>query len=83
MVRKPEELYKEALTMSAEEREELVRLLTMQADSGWASPEIEQAWVEEIDRREKEIAEGKSQWVPGEAVMRELRDRFCNSAANQ
>ena len=83
MVRKPEELYKEALTMSAEEREELVRLLTMQADSGWASPEIEQAWVEEIDRREKEIAEGKSQWVPGEAVMRELRARFCNSAANK
>jgi len=77
MVRKPEELYKEALTMSAEEREELVRLLTMQADSGWASPEIEQAWIEEIDRREKEIAEGKSQWVPGEEVMRELRDRFC------
>ena len=77
MVRKPEELYKEALTMSAEEREELVRLLTMQADSGWASPEIEQAWIEEIDRREKEIEEGKSQWVPGEEVMRELRDRFC------
>lgn len=77
MARKPAELYKEALALSAEEREELVRLLTMQADSGWASPEIEQAWIEEIDRRETEIAEGKSHWLPGEEVMRELRDRFC------
>ena len=37
MARKAEELYKEALTLSAEEREELKRLLSMQADSGWAS----------------------------------------------
>ena len=31
-------------------REEMMRLLSMQADSGWASPEIEQAWMEEIER---------------------------------
>ncbi len=77
MARKPEELYKEALTMSAEEREELLRLLTMQADSGWATPEIEQAWVEEIERREKEISAGENHWLPGDEVMRQLRDRYC------
>jgi hypothetical protein len=65
------------LPLSAEEREEPLRLLTMQADSGWASPAIEQAWIEEIERREKEIAEGKNQWLPGDEVMRQLRDRYC------
>jgi hypothetical protein len=37
MARKVEELYKEALALSTEEREELKRLLSMQAESGWAS----------------------------------------------
>jgi len=76
MVRKPEELYKEALTMSAEEREELVRLLTMQVDSGWASPEIEQAWMEEIDRREQAYAEGKMKLIPADEVFRHARERL-------
>ena len=73
MVRKAEELYKEALALSAEERQELKRLLSMQADSGYASPEIEKAWTEEIGRREKLDAEGKMKWIPGEEVMRDLR----------
>lgn len=73
MVRKAEELYKEASALSAEERQELKRLLSMQADSGYASPEIEKAWTEEIERREKLDAEGKMKWIPGEEVMRDLR----------
>ena len=75
MVRKPEELYKEALMLSAEEREELVRLLTMQADSGFASPEIEQAWMEECDRRMKAIEDGTMELIPAEEVFRSLRER--------
>ena len=51
MARKAEELYKAALALSAEEREELKRLLSMQPDSGYASPEIEKAWMDEIERR--------------------------------
>ena len=51
MVRKAEELYKEALALSGEEREELVRFLTMEANSSWASSEIERSWMEECDRR--------------------------------
>ena len=73
MVRKAEELYREALALSAEEREELMRLLSMWANNGYASPEIEKAWMEEIERREKLDAEGKMKWVPGEEVMRDLR----------
>jgi len=79
MVRKPEELYKEALTMSTEEREELVRLLTMQADSGWASPEIEQAWMEECDRRMRAIEDGTMELIPADEVYRHVRERLSKN----
>jgi len=75
MARKPEELYKEALALSAEEREELVRLLTMRADSAWASPEIEKAWLEECDRRMKAIEDGTMELIPADEVFRRLRER--------
>lgn len=76
MVRKPEELYKEALALSAEEREELVCLLTMQADSGWASPEVEQAWREECDRRYQEWKDGKVEAIPADEAIRQIRDQL-------
>ena len=79
MARKAEELYKEALTLSAEEREELKRLLSMQADSGWASPEIEQAWTEEIERRERDYRAGKTKLIPGDEVLRRARARLRKS----
>ena len=76
MVRKAEELYKEALALSVEERAELMRLLSMQANNGYSSPEIEKAWTEEIKRREQDLAEGRDKWIPGDEVMRELRERY-------
>ena len=79
MVRKPEELYKEALTLSAEERKELTRLLVIQADSEWASPEIEQAWMEEIERRQKAVAEGEMELIPADEVYRDVRERLSKN----
>ena len=70
MVRTAQDVYRDALALSEEEREELVRLLTMQADEGWSSPEIKQAWMEEIARREKLYAQGKMKTIPGEEVFR-------------
>ena len=79
MARKAEELYKEALALSAEEREELKRLLSMQEDSLWASPEIEQAWMEECDRRDRDYRAGKTKMIPGDDVIRELRENLRKS----
>jgi putative addiction module component (TIGR02574 family) len=76
MSRKAEELYKEALALSAEEREELKRLLSMQEDSLWASPEIEQAWMEEIDRRERDYRAGKTKMIPVEEAIRDAREHL-------
>ncbi|MDJ0927894.1 MAG: addiction module protein [Gammaproteobacteria bacterium] len=73
MARKAADVYRDALALSEEEREELLRLLTMQADDGWGSPEIKQAWMEEIARREKLYAEGKMKTIPAEQVFAEAR----------
>jgi putative addiction module component (TIGR02574 family) len=63
----------EALALGEEARAELVRLLSPQRD-GRATPEIEKAWMEEIERREKEYADGKMESIPAEDVFRELRN---------
>jgi putative addiction module component (TIGR02574 family) len=74
MVRKAEKLYRKALTLSEAEREELVRLLTMQSDSLWASPEIEQSWIDECDRRVKAMDRGEMDLIPEEEVYRRIRE---------
>lgn len=76
MVNKVEELYQQALTLSDEERMKLLRLLTGAPGQGYASPELEAAWQDEIERREGEIADGKNDWLPGAEVMAELSARF-------
>ena len=80
MARKAEDLYKEALALSAEEREELKRLLTAQDESLFASSEIEQAWMEECDRREKAVAEGKMELIPADEVFRSVREHLAKNA---
>ncbi len=46
-----------------------------QAGEGFATPEIEQAWLAEARRRDKVIDEGRGSLIPAEEVMRELRER--------
>lgn len=75
MTMNAKELYDEALALGEEARVELVRLLAPEGD-GWASPEIEKAWMEEIERREKEYADGKMELIPAEDVFRELRKKY-------
>lgn len=43
---------------------------------GFASLEIEHAWMEEIARRGKSYAEGRENLIPAEDAIRELRERF-------
>jgi len=73
MTTNAKELYEEALALDEEARAELVKLLAPEGD-GWASPEIEKAWMEEIERREKEYADGKMELIPAEQVFRKLRN---------
>jgi len=68
-----EDVYEAALALSEIERERLKSMLTREESSGWASPEIEQAWVDECNRRMRLIEEGKAGWVDGEQVLAKLR----------
>ena len=38
--------------------------------------EIDAAWADEVERRIREIDEGKVETIDGELVMQELRSRF-------
>jgi putative addiction module component (TIGR02574 family) len=76
MAKKAEELYREALALSEEEREELVRLLTMQRDSRSPSSAIEQAWREECDHRYQEWQDGEVEATPADVVHRRVRQRL-------
>jgi putative addiction module component (TIGR02574 family) len=61
--------------LSAEERAELIRSLIADLD-GPEDARVEQAWLEEAERRHRDILDGKVQGVPGERVFENLRSRL-------
>jgi putative addiction module component (TIGR02574 family) len=66
-----EEVANAALTLPAEDRAMLADDLVASLEASQA--EIDEAWRIEIERRIKEIKEGKVQLIPGEQVMSDLR----------
>ena len=85
MASKVEELYEKALQLGEDEREILLLLLTNATQSdeennGWASPEIEQAWMEECDRRMKAIEDGTMELIPADEVYRHVRERLSKNS---
>lgn len=69
------ELEAKIRSLSIEDKTELVRALIAELD-GPAEPGVERVWLEEAQRRHREVAEGKVKPVPGELVFRNLRDRL-------
>ena len=65
--------------LSPEERAELIRLLIADLD-GPSDANIEKAWLQEAQKRYREITEGKVEIVPGEQVFENLRSRLKNLA---
>jgi putative addiction module component (TIGR02574 family) len=62
-------------SLSLEDKTELVRALIAELD-GPADPDVERAWLEEAQRRHREVVEGKVQPVAGERVFENLRARL-------
>jgi putative addiction module component (TIGR02574 family) len=73
----PRKLVSEVLELPDEERGELAIMLlrSLEPDDGdeLASQEWEAAWAAEIDRRMREVAEGKVALVDGDQVDAEFR----------
>lgn len=64
-----EQLSKEVMNLSLEERAELAQRLLVSLDEAPTS-EIERLWMQEAERRLKEFREGKVQGIPAEDVFR-------------
>ena len=70
-----DEILSVALSLSPDERAMLADLLLVSLDSP-NQKQIDEAWAEEIERRIREIDEGKVEMIDGELVMQKLRSRF-------
>lgn len=71
MSRRIEDLYREAVELSESERAELAGLLLESLETE-PDADVEAAWAEEIERRVRDIDEGKVETVPWDEVRAEL-----------
>lgn len=73
-----EELEAQALKLTPQERSELAhRLIVSLEGAPEDTPEaIARAWDEEIARRVADMEAGRTEWVPADRVMREVRERI-------
>lgn len=68
-----EELATEALKLPPRERERLAARLLSSLESRL---EFEAEWIEEVERRAREIDEGTVETIPADQVIREALDRL-------
>ncbi len=61
--------------LNLEDKANLIRSLIAELD-GPADANVERAWLEEAQRRHREVVEGKVQPVPAERVFAKLRARL-------
>jgi len=69
-----DEIVEAASHLSAEDQLRIATHLMNQACP--VDPKIQQAWIDEANRRLREIEEGKVELLDGDEVMRELRSHF-------
>jgi putative addiction module component (TIGR02574 family) len=75
MARTIEKIEKEIRSLSATEKAQLLRSLITELDAP-SDDDVEQAWLEEAQRRHRELVEGKVKGVPGERVFENLQSRL-------
>jgi putative addiction module component (TIGR02574 family) len=69
------ELEAKIRSLSDDDKVELIRALIAELD-GPPDADAERAWVQEAQKRRREIVDGKVQPVPGERVFENLRSRL-------
>ena len=67
-----EEIKEQALTLNLDARAALAHALLRSLDN-LSESEAERLWLEEAERRQHEVHEGRVQMVPGDEVMRRLQ----------
>lgn len=75
MARKLEDIEREIRSLSDDERNHLLRELVADLD-GNPDPGVEKAWLEEAQRRLRELQQGDVEALSAEEVFRSARDRL-------
>jgi putative addiction module component (TIGR02574 family) len=75
MTEAAEKLKAELAALPAEDREELAHFLFDSLEEE-PDPGSDEAWIVELDRRWKEIESGKEVGIPGEEVLRRVREKY-------
>jgi putative addiction module component (TIGR02574 family) len=70
-----EDIENEIRSLSADDRMRLLRDLIADIDGGMDA-DIENAWLEEAERRYKELKEGEVELIPAEEVFTRARARL-------
>jgi len=78
-----EELEAQALKLPPKERSELIhRLIVSLEGEPEDTPEaIAKAWDDEIARRVADMEAGRTEWIPADEVMKEVRARISGAKA--
>ena len=75
MAKTIEDIENEIRSLSADDRMHLLRDLIADLD-GSMDEDVEKAWLEEAERRYKELKEGEVELVPAEEVFTQARARL-------
>ena len=75
MSRAVAELEAEIRSLNSDDKTGLIRALLAELD-GPVEADVERAWIDEAQRRHREIIDGKVQPVPGDRVFENLRARL-------
>lgn len=69
------EFEEQILSLSDADTAELIRALIAELD-GPADADVERSWLEQAQRRHRELVEGKVKAIPGDPVFENLRLRL-------
>jgi putative addiction module component (TIGR02574 family) len=72
MVRKLSEIENEIRSLARGDQERLLRALLEELD-GPADPGVERAWLEEVQRRSRELDDGTVEAIPADQVFARVR----------
>lgn len=75
MARTVSEIYNEIQAFSASDRQDLLRALIAELDPP-ADPNVEKTWLEEAQRRYRELVDRTVEGVPGSVAFERLRLRL-------
>jgi len=71
------EIEDSALSLDRKDKAHLADTI-LQSLHGTVGPDIEEAWIQEIQKRKKSLKSGEASLHPASEVLKEARERICS-----